>query len=312
MKLTIITPFYNEELGIKNFFKEVLCVIENCKIDNYEIICIDDGSTDNTFNILKDIYQKNNNIKVIKLSRNFGKEKALSAGLNYATGDIIIPMDADLQHPPKLIPKMIEQYELGFDVVLMKRRSRNESFFKKKTAKLFYKIIKFLANNSIPEDVGDFRLISKKCLDAVNQMQEKTRFMKGILSWPGFKTTTLMYDQPNRSVGEAKQSLSKLIALALNGIFSFSSFPLRVWTYIGCLTTLSSFLFGIWIIIHKIVIKGYAISGYSSTLIIIIFLNGVLMLNIGILGEYVSRIYDEVKQRPLYIIDEFLSKPTKK
>lgn len=306
-KISIVTPFYNEEDVISMYFNELLAVLQ--KLDNftYEIVCIDDGSTDTTFELLENEHKKNCCIQVIKLARNFGKEAALTAGLDHATGDAVIPMDGDLQHPPQLIPEMLKTWEnLDVNAVLMKRKVRTESLAKKLTAKGFYAIINRLSKLSIPTDVGDFRLLDRKIVNAIKQLREKNRFMKGLLSWPGFSFTVMYYNQPERQIGKAKQNYKKLFSLAFNAIFSFSTIPLQLWSIIGFIISGVSFLHGIEIVYKKF-IHGIDLPGYPSMMAGMLFLNGLIMISIGILGEYVGRIYDEVKNRPIYIIDELLS-----
>lgn len=252
------------------------------------------------------MHNSNKNIKVIKFSRNFGKEMALTAGLDYVSGDVIIPIDADLQDPPSLISDMVKEYENGYDMVLMKRVHRNESLIKRFTANMFYSLMDILTHKRLPKNVGDFRLMSSRVVREINRLRERNRFMKGLLSWSGFKTTTLLYDRPKRKRGKPKQNSIKLVSLALDGIFSFSTLPIKIWSVLGTLVSFCSFIYGIWLIVVKIFNLHYVVNGYTSTLVIILFFNGLIMIGIGILGEYIGRIYDEVKQRPLYIIDELL------
>ncbi|MBC8392181.1 MAG: glycosyltransferase family 2 protein [Deltaproteobacteria bacterium] len=307
-KISIVTPFFNEEDVICAYFKELLPVL--CKLEHftYEIVCVDDGSTDKTFELLEKEHQQHNAIQVIKLARNFGKEAALTAGLDYATGDVVIPMDGDLQHPPELIPEMLKAWEnLNVNAVLMKRKARKESLVKKLTAKVFYAIINRLSKSYIPSDVGDFRLLDRKIVNAIKQLREKNRFMKGLLSWPGFSFTVMYYNQTERKLGKAKQNYKRLFSLAFNGIFSFSTVPLQLWSIIGFVISGISFFHGIQIVYKKLV-HGIDLAGYPSLMVGMLFLNGLIMISIGILGEYIGRIYDEVKNRPIYVIDELLGK----
>ncbi len=300
--VSIVTPFYNEADGIDLYFESLLPLLEKMEYD-YEVVCVDDGSRDTTFAQLEDWNRKDDHIKVIKLSRNFGKEAALTAGLDYCEGDAAIPIDADLQDDPTLFPQMLAQWEAGFDVVLMQRKSRDESWFKRSSAKLFYRFINRLSNGGVPENVGDFRLMDRKVIHTIRKLNEKSRFMKGLLSWPGFKTTTIVYDRPNRAVGTPKQSLKNLFKLAFTGIFAFSSFPLRVWTFIGLLITSGSGVFAIFLVTKKFLYNA-APPGYLSLMVVLLFLNGMLMINQGLIGEYISRIFDEVKARPIYVVDQ--------
>ena len=302
--ISIVTPFYNESAAIDNYFEHVLPVLE--KLDYaYEILCVDDGSRDTTFSQLDAWHQKNHRITVIKLSRNFGKEAALTAGLDHCQGDAVIPLDVDLQDDPALLPKMLAQWEAGYDVVLMERRSRDESWFKRASARLFYRLINRLSGGEVPENIGDFRLMDRKVVRVIAQLNEKSRFMKGLLSWPGFNTTTIVYDRPHRAVGASKQNLRKLFRLAFTGIFAFSTFPLRIWTLIGALVTLGAFCLALKLVIEKLIF-GNPVPGYPSLITAVLMLNGLLMINMGLLGEYISRIFDEVKNRPIYVIDKRL------
>lgn len=303
-KISIVTPFYNEEKGVSDYFKKVLKVLKKIT-PNYEIICVDDGSSDKTFELLQKQHKKNSNIKVIKLSRNFGKEAALTAGLDFTTGDAIIPIDADLQDPPELIPEMIKQWQAGYKVVLMKRKSRNESWLKKITANLFYYLANKISESSIPKDTGDFRLMDKKVIEVIKTLREKSRFMKGILSWSGFKTTTILFKRPERLKGTPKQNYKKLFGLALNGIFSFSIIPIRLFTFIGIIVSGFAFIYGTYLILRTIFF-GVDLAGYPSLMVAILFFGGVQLIGLGVLGEYIGRIFNETKNRPIYIIDEQL------
>jgi glycosyltransferase involved in cell wall biosynthesis len=303
--LSIITPFYNEQEGITHYFDVLLPILKRLTVD-YEVVCIDDGSKDFTWTFLKEQSEKNHKIRAFRFSRNFGKEAALTAGLDLVNGDAAIPLDADLQDPPELIPDMITAWDEGHDVVLMKRETRKEGFIKNVTAKLFYKVIGALTNKQIPENVGDFRLMSRKVIDAVKGLREKNRFMKGVLSWAGFKSKTLLFTRPDRAKGKPKHNYRSLFRLAFDGIFSFSSFPLKIWTLLGGLVSLGAFGFGLWVVLQKL-LYGNDVPGYPSLMVTILFLNGLLMISVGILGEYIRRIFDEVKNRPLYVIDESIN-----
>ena len=300
--LSILTPFYNEEECIDEYFKKLIPILEKTDMD-YEIICVDDGSLDKTFDMLCKFHKKNNKIKVFKLSRNFGKEIALTCCLDKAKGNAVIPLDADLQDPPDLIFSMIKKWREGFKVVLMQRRTRDESFLKKITAKMFYKIMNKISDSEVYPSVGDFRLMDEKVLKSIKKLKEKNRFMKGILSWVGYRHCIILYDRPKRNQGENKQNYRKLVSLALNGIFSFSSTPLKISTYIGFVISFFSFIYGIIIIGQKIFYQT-SLPGYASMMVVILFLGGIQLLSIGILGEYIARIFNEVKNRPIYIIEE--------
>ncbi len=300
--LSVVIPVFNEEAALELLLKSLSQSLQPYA-KNYEVIFINDGSTDNTLNTLLDLQKSYKNIKIINLSRNFGKEAALSAGFHKATGDIIVPMDADLQDPPALIGEMIKKWRQGFDIVLARRSDRQDSFFKNLSAKLFYKIINSLSDTPIYRDVGDFRLFNRKVLDVINQFTERNRMMKGLLSWPGFKISYVNYIRPNRKQGKSHLNFFKLSKIALDGIFSLSSLPLKIWTYIGLFISSLSLIYALFLIIRT-TIYGIDVPGYASIMVSILFMGGIQLLCIGILAEYIARIYDETKGRPLYIIDE--------
>lgn len=300
MKLSLVVPVFNEELTIPAFMKEV-----RKKLSQYEteIVFVNDGSKDNTALVLNDLAYTEEGIVVVNFSRNFGKEPALFAGLEYATGDIVIPIDVDLQDPIEVIPRMIEKWHEGFEVVLAKRTDRtSDTFFKRKTAEWFYKLHNAISTPKIESNVGDFRLMDKKVVrNIVKHIKENNLFMKGILSWVGFKTTVVEYERKYRVAGESKFNAWKLWNLALEGITSFSTVPLRLWTYVGLFCSGLSFICGLILIIKKIFF-GISLPGYPSLIVSILFTGGAILMGIGVLGEYLGRIYLEVKQRPRYII----------
>ncbi|SFV62759.1 Glycosyltransferase [hydrothermal vent metagenome] len=300
--ISMIVPCYNEEKVVSLFLQNVEPILKNTK-ESYEIIFINDGSQDNTFKIMKELKDSYRHIRIINFSRNFGKESAMTAGLEVSLGDVVIPIDVDLQDPPELIIKFLEKWREGFDVVLAKRVNReNDSFFKRKSAELFYKIHNQISNISIPNNVGDYRLMSRRVVDAIKLLPENQRFMKGIFAWVGYSTTTIEYKREIRVAGETSFNGWKLWNFAIDGITSFSTVPLRIWLYIGMSISFLSFLFGVTIII-KTLIYGIDLPGYASMLTIILFLGGIQLMGIGILGEYLGRIYNEAKGRPIYIIE---------
>ncbi len=301
MKISIVTPFFNESESIQFYFERLVSVLESLG-HAYEIVCVDDGSEDGTFEILVSYKVRFPHLKCIKFSRNFGKEAALTCGLHHATGDVVIPMDCDLQDPPELLGSMIEEWKKGFMVVNAKRSDRDEGLMKSVSARFFYKLINKLSDSHIPENVGDFRLMDKRVVEAVNQLKEKTRFMKGILSWPGFKTTTITYSRPSRMHGKPKQNYLKLFALAFDGIVSFSDMPLKVIVGTGFAITFFSFLYLIFIVLRPFFME-IDVAGYSSTIAIILFLGGMNMLSIGVVGIFISKIFNESKNRPIYVVE---------
>ena len=268
----------------------------------YEIICVNDGSQDDTLAKLIKHHHSNHNIKVINLSRNFGKEIALTAGLDHAKGEAVIPIDADLQDPPELIVEMLEKWREGYDVVYAKRRSRQgETWLKQITANGFYRIMQKMTPVRIPQDTGDFRLMDRQVVAALKQLPETHRFMKGLFAWVGFKQTALEYDRLPRYKGRTKWNYWQLWNLAIEGITSFSALPLKVWSYMGLFISLAAFLYALFLIIRTLIF-GIDVPGYASLMVAILFMGGVQLISLGVIGEYLGRIYAEVKRRPLYLI----------
>lgn len=301
-KISIIVPFYNESESISLFY-EAICSIFNQASDlDFEVICIDDGSKDDTINKLISITEKDSRFNVIELSRNFGKEAALTAGIDKSVGDAVIPIDADLQDPPELILDMIKEWIKGAEIVLARRVDRSsDSFLKRKTAELFYRFHNQFSSIEIPENVGDFRLMDRIAVDALKQIHEKQRFMKGLFAWIGFKTVTIDYVRNPRISGKTKFSGWKLWNFALEGITSFSATPLKFWTYIGGLGAVITVFYALFIITRTL-IYGVDIPGYASLLVVILFFSCLQLISLGMLGEYIGRIYMETKHRPIYLI----------
>lgn len=300
--ISIIAPCYNEEETIEPFLRRIEEILTQIN-EPYEIVFINDGSRDNTLNVLLNAKQNFKNIRIINFSRNFGKEAALTAGLDKARGEAAIPIDVDLQDPPELIKELVARWREGYDVVLAKRADRtSDSFAKRVSADLFYKLNGKISNVDIPNNVGDFRLMSKRVVEALKQLPENQRFMKGLFAWVGFKTTVIEYAREKREAGQSSFNGWKLWNFALDGITSFSTLPLRIWLYIGALVSFLSFLYGSFIIL-KTLIFGVDLPGYASLAVIMLFLGGIQLIGIGILGEYIGRIYSESKRRPSYIIE---------
>ncbi len=301
VELSLVVPVFNEEEVLGFFLKEVKPYIEKVT-ESYEILFINDGSTDNTWDRLRDYAEKDSRIKVINLSRNFGKEVALTAGMDHANGQTVIPIDCDLQDPPELICDMFEKWKEGYDVVLARRVNRSgDSFIKRWTSSSFYKLISNMSDVHIPANVGDFRLLDRKVLKYLRLYPERTRFMKGIFASLGFKTAIIDYVRPDRVAGNTKWSYIKLYKLALDGIISFSSFPLIVWSYVGAATAISAFIYGLFLI-FRTVIRGVDVPGYASLMVVFLFMSGLILISLGVIGEYLARIFIEVKSRPMYII----------
>ncbi|WP_414445912.1 glycosyltransferase family 2 protein [Citrobacter europaeus] len=303
MKISLIVPVYNEEETIPIFYKTVR-EFQGLKQYQVEIVFINDGSMDATESIINALAVADPLVIPLSFTRNFGKEAALFAGLEHATGDAIIPIDVDMQDPVEVIPRLIEKWLAGADMVLAKRVDRStDSKLKRKTAEWFYRLHNTISSPKIEENVGDFRLMSKVTVENIKRMPERSLFMKGILSWVGGKTEIVEYARAERVAGTTKFNGWKLWNLALEGITSFSTFPLRVWTYIGLFVAGMAFLYGAWMIIDTLAF-GNPIHGYPSLIVSVLFLGGVQLIGIGVLGEYIGRIYIESKARPRYIIKE--------
>ncbi len=307
-ELSIIIPLYNEIEVIEICHQRVSDVLNKLDLE-YEIIYIDDGSQDESAEYIANLAHNDARVKAILLSRNFGKEAALSAGFDYVQGELTIILDADLQDPPELIPEMLKAYkEKDVDTILMKRTQRDgESATKKQSAYWFYRILNKLSDFHIPEDVGDFRLMNRKSLDALKKLPERNRYTKGLFAWIGMDTYVMHYQRDPRVAGIAKQNYASLFKLAFEGISSFSIHPLRISTILGVVSALFGFIFGTYIAL-KSLLFGDPVGGYPSTMAIITFLGGVQLLGIGIVGEYVGKIYIESKQRPIYLIKKLVSK----
>lgn len=304
--LSVVIPFFNERPALPQCVDRVSKVCDGLGL-SYEIVFIDDGSTDGGLEYLSSQAIRRPEISVIRLSRNFGKEAAMTAGLDYVRGDATIILDADLQDPPELIPEMIAAWQAGAEVVLMRRRSRvGDSVLKRATAHLYYRLLSRLSDHPIPPDVGDFRLLSFKAIDALNQLPERNRYMKGLFAWIGMQTTTLEYDRAPRTSGVSKWNYLGLLGLAFEGITSFSTTPLRYATLFGVVAAFAGGLFGLWII-FKTLVLGDEVHGYPSLMAVTTFLGGVQLLTVGLLGEYVGKTYVESKQRPSFLVSDIIS-----
>ena len=301
--LSIVVPVHNEAAGIDTFMTHLRAALASVG-DNYEIIFIDDGSQDATMARLVGFRAADARIKILSLSRNFGKDVALSAGLEYARGDAVIPIDADLQDPPELIPEMVAKWREGYEVVYAARSSREgDSFFRRNIAYAFYWTINRVSEVPIPPDVGDFRLLDRAVVDAIVRLPEHSRFMKGLFAWVGFKQTSVSFVRGSRAVGHSQWNSRGLWNFALDGIMSFSSVPLRIWSYLGILISLFAAGYAGFLIWYKLVL-GIDLPGYPSLMVAVLFFAGVQLVSLGIIGEYLSRVYDEVKGRPLYLVRE--------
>lgn len=305
--ITYIFPIYNEELNIDKLYSEMIPVFDQIK-DKYEIeiIFINDGSKDSSLAKLLQVRQKDPRFKIINFARNFGHQIAISAGLDYSKGDAVIIMDSDLQDPPTVSLELIQKWEEGYEVVYAQRRTRKDTVFKRLTAFLFYRTLDKLASIKIPKDTGDFRLMDRKVVDVIKQFRERNRFMRGMVASVGFKQVGVEFDRSERYAGKTNYPLKKMIKLAMDGIISFSTFPLKFISQIGIFSTILGLVLILGIIIQQIIFPQNGFSNWLTISSVIIFVSGIQVISIGILGNYIGRIYSEVLNRPLYIVSEFL------
>lgn len=304
---SVVIPVYNEEEVVNECYSRIKKVMDSTN-EKYEIIFVNDGSKDNTRQMLKEICRVDGNVKLIDFSRNFGHQSAITAGMNYSIGQAVVVIDADLQDPPEVILRMLEKWREGYQVVYGKRLKREgESIFKKATAKVFYRILARLTEFDIPVDAGDFRLIDRKVCDALNKMDEKNRYVRGIISWLGFNTTYVEFVREKRYAGKTKYPLRKMLKFATDAVVSFSYKPLRITSYLGMALSGVSFIYLIIALFLKLFNVIDTVQGWMSIVAISLFFNGIVLLVLGIMGEYIGRIYDEVKARPLYVVNEFIN-----
>ena len=304
---SVVIPVYNEEEVVNECYSRIKKVMDSTN-EKYEIIFVNDGSKDNTRQMLKEICRVDGNVKLIDFSRNFGHQSAITAGMNYSIGQAVVVIDADLQDPPEVILRMLEKWREGYQVVYGKRLKREgESIFKKATAKVFYRILARLTEFDIPVDAGDFRLIDRKVCDALNKMDEKNRYVRGIISWLGFNTTYVEFVREKRYAGKTKYPLRKMLKFATDAVVSFSYKPLRITSYLGMALSGVSFIYLIIALFLKLFNVIDTVQGWMSIVAISLFFNGIVLLVLGIMGEYIGRIYDEVKARPLYVVNDFVN-----
>ncbi len=307
-RLSVVIPCYNEENGVDTLFARLLPALDGLGMP-YEVVCVNDGSRDATLDRLVAVARRVPAVTVVDLSRNFGKERALSAGLAEARGEVIVPMDADLQHPPEAIAAMIDKWRDGYEVVYAVRDARTgQGWADRMFAKAFYWFFDHLSEVPLPREVGDFRLMDRKVVDAINRMPERSRFMKGIFAWVGFRQTGITYQQGERAAGDTKFNFLRLLHFAIDGMTSFSNFPLKVWGLIGAAISGLAFVYIVFRIVRTLV-WGIDVPGYESILASVLFMGGMQLLTLGILGDYLGRVFDEVKGRPLYIVREVYSWP---
>lgn len=304
-KITILIPAYNEEESLPFLYERVSKIMNEIKNYDFELLFVNDGSKDKTLEEIKKMREEDSRISYVDFSRNFGKEIAMIAGMDYATGDCVIIMDADLQDPPELIPEMIKLWEQGYDDVYARRRSRKgETWLKKFTSKMYYKVLQSLTKVEIQKDTGDFRLLDRRCVNALRKMRETGRCSKSMFSWIGYNKKEILYDRDPRIAGKTKWNYKKLMDLAIDGITSFTTSPLRISTYLSIPTFMALFIYFIYVIV-KCIRLHIAIQAFQATILLILFFSGVQIILIGIMGEYLGRIFNESKNRPLYLVDEY-------
>ena len=301
--LSVVVPVFNEAEVLPAFFERLKKVIDSLESMSYEVIYVDDGSSDDSFQQLRAITDSDSSVRIIKLSRNFGHQIAITAGIDEARGDAVVVIDADLQDPPEVIRTFVEKWRSGYDVVYGVREKREgEGWLKLVTANLFYRILKPLAQIDIPLDAGDFRLMSKRVVRQLKHMKERSRFVRGLVSWVGFRQIGVRYSRDKRYAGETKYPYQKMINFAMDGVTSFSTIPLQIATWLGYFASLLAFLYAISVFVQKIL--GYTVQGWATIMVGVLFLGGVQLICLGIIGEYIGRIFNEIKQRPIYIVDE--------
>jgi glycosyltransferase involved in cell wall biosynthesis len=303
-RLCVVVPAFNESEGLREFHARLGAVLDRLDLDG-EVLYVDDGSKDDTYAIMCELRDADPRVATLRLSRNFGKELALTAGLDAADADAVVVIDADLQDPPELIPTFVQHWREGYDVIYGTRSTRaGETRLKKFTSAAFYRIMQRLSATPLPRDTGDFRLMSRRAVDAIKQLRERQRFMKGLFTWVGYRQKAMVYDRDPRFAGSSKFNYWRLWNFALEGITSFSGAPLKIATYIGVFTALLAFGFGI-VVLGKALFFGDPVRGYPSLMLVVLFLGGVQLMALGMVGEYLGRLYMEAKQRPLYLIDEW-------
>lgn len=303
-KISILVPCYNEEKSLPLLHERLKSLMDSMPQYAWEVILVNDGSRDNTIEVARQLRQQDARMCYIDLSRNFGKERAMLAGFDHATGDCMVIMDADLQHPPEVIPEMIKHWEEGYDDVYARRNTRGkESWLRRKLTLAYYGMLQRITSTDILENVGDFRLLDRKCIDAIKEMRECERYTKGLYSWIGFKKKEIFFDQQDRAAGDSSFNFFKLMSLAMQGITSFTTAPLRLATVLGFVVSIVAFIYMCYILV-KTIIYGDPVQGYPTLIIVILFLGGVQLLSLGIIGEYLGRIFNETKSRPVYFIRE--------
>lgn len=308
-RLSVVVPAYNEQEVLPEFHRRLSLVLDELKFA-CEVVYVNDGSTDATVDVIGTLRTSDSRVALVDLSRNYGKEVALTAGLDHATGDAVIVIDADLQDPPELIPELIVTWQKGYDVVYAKRVARDgESWFKKASAHVFYRVVQHFSRVRIPEDTGDFRLLSRRALDSLLKIRERNRFMKGLFAWVGYKQTAVLYRRDPRFAGDTKWNYWRLWNFALDGITSFTVAPLKVASYVGMFIAVGAFAYGAFVIVRTLLF-GDPVAGYPSLMVMVLFLGGVQLMALGVIGEYLGRMFEETKQRPLYLVQTYIGPGT--
>lgn len=303
--VSLLVPCYNEEASLPKLYEEIYKLMEAESSYDWEVLFVNDGSRDNTIGIIKELYDKDRRVAYVDLSRNFGKENAMLAGFDYVKGDCMVIMDADLQDPPSLIPDMLKYWEEGYDDVYAKRNSRGkESWLRRKLSMLFYYILDHSTRYEVLRNVGDFRLLDRKCIDALKELRENERYTKGLFCWIGYKKKEITFDRGNRIAGQSNWGYNALFNLAIEGITSFTTAPLRIATFVGLIVAIWALGYMAWII-AKVLIWGDPVQGYPTIMTVMLFLGAMQLIAIGILGEYIARIFNESKNRPTYLVNEY-------
>lgn len=306
--VSLLVPCYNEEASLPKLYEEIYKLMEAESSYDWEVLFVNDGSRDNTIGIIKELYDKDRRVAYVDLSRNFGKENAMLAGFDYVKGDCMVIMDADLQDPPSLIPEMLKYWEEGYDDVYAKRNSRGkESWLRRKLSMLFYYILDHSTRYEVLRNVGDFRLLDRKCIDALKELRENERYTKGLFCWIGYKKKEITFDRGNRIAGQSNWGYNALFNLAIEGITGFTTAPLRIATFVGLIVAIWALGYMAWII-AKVLIWGDPVQGYPTIMTVMLFLGAMQLIAIGILGEYIARIFNESKNRPTYLVNEYQKK----
>lgn len=305
MSISVVVPVFNEREVLDEFYRRASAVLSGLDVADYEILFVDDGSSDESWSHLNELAKNDAHLRLLKFSRNFGHQIAITAGVDHARGDAVVIIDSDLQDPPEVIPRMVQKWREGFDVVYAVRSAREgETALKLATASLFYRLLGRMVQIQIPQDVGDFRLLSRRAVEELKKLREKDRFVRGLVSWIGFRQTGVTYDREKRFAGETKYPWTKMMKFAIDGISSFSTVPLKLATWLGYATSGLAFVYLASVFVQKLL--GYTVQGWATIMVAVLFLGGIQLICVGIMGEYVGRIFTEIKPRPMYVVEEFV------